>query len=331
MKIAFFWTPSFAADILSGILTYDDIEVSLVVSQPDKPVGRKKELTITPVKKIAQEHAIEVQQPIRLKDNTDFETTLRDLELDFIVVVAYGKIIPQSILSIPKHGCINLHGSILPLYRGASPVQSAIADGRCETWLTTMYMNARMDEGDVLKIAKIDVDKDDTSPDIFQKFTRVWPDLLCSTLTDIIAGTLSWTPQEHDHASYCHMIQKIDGEVSFSEENANQIYDKFRAFQPWPWVYTYIGDKKLGLESISFETLPRPLPDRRGVGVAPSPLLGGDREGGLVPWLFLKINKRTYGVVCADKEILLLHQVKPEWKKSMDIVSFVNGNRELFQ
>lgn len=308
MKIAFFWTPPFAADILSGILTYDDAEVSLVVSQPDKPVGRKKVLTTTPVKKVAQEHVIEVQQPIRLKDNTDFEATLKNLQLDFIVVVAYGKIIPQSILSIPKHGCINLHGSILPLYRGASPVQSAIADGRCETWLTTMYMNTHMDEGDILKIAKIDIDKDDTSPDIFQKFIRVWPDLLHSTLRDIIAGTLSWTAQDHDEATYCHMIQKTDGEVSFSEENANDIYDKFRSFQPWPWVYAYIGDKKVTLDTISLW-----------------------EESWEIPWSFIKINKKTYGVVCGDKKILLLHQVKPEGKKSMDIVSFVNGNKELFQ
>lgn len=133
MKIAFFGTPQFAADILLGILHLDDISVELVVSQPDKPVGRKQEFLATPVKQVALAHTIRVLQPEKLKNNPFFLDQLQKLELDFIVVVAYGKIIPKSVLDVPKYGCINIHGSILPNYRGASPVQSAVKNGDKET------------------------------------------------------------------------------------------------------------------------------------------------------------------------------------------------------
>jgi len=304
MKIAFFWTPQFAADILSGIFTYDDIEVALVVSQPDKAVGRKKQIVPTQVKKIALENSIEVLQPAKLKDNQEFQQKLTDLQLDFIVVVAYGKIIPQSILDIPKYGCINIHGSILPLYRGASPVQSAIKDGHTETGLTIMYMDKKMDEGDILEIQKVAIDPDDTSIDLFQKFVKIGPELLISTLAKIVSRDIQAQPQNHDDATYCHMISKEDGWVDFKKQPAQDIYNMFRAYQPWPGVFCYIDEKKLILEDISLGEV-------------------SDQE----TWTFIRIDKKTYGVVCVDKKILLLHQVKPEWKKSMDIVSFMNGNR----
>jgi len=192
MKIAFFGTPDFAWKILSWILEYSEIECVLVVSQPDKSVGRKRELSPTPVKQVAIDSGIEVIQPEKLgpslnslpKGEMWSQDVLQNLDLDFIVVVAYGKIIPQAILDIPKYGCINIHGSILPKYRWASPVQSAIKDGLSETWLTTMFMSAGMDEGDILKIAKVEIDKVDTSEDIFKKFVHIGPELLVNTLTE---------------------------------------------------------------------------------------------------------------------------------------------------
>jgi len=218
MKIAFFGTPQFAAEILRGILESPHpqplyprvlslqlpaeftlsqgargVEVVLVVSQPDKPIGRRQELQVTPVKQVALEYDIPLLQPEKLspslkslpKGETKLQEILKSLHLDFIVVVAYGKIIPKEILTIPKYGCINIHGSILPKYRGASPVQSAIKNGESETGLTIMYMDEKMDEGDILQIQKISIDSDDTSPDIFEKFVEIGPKVLVDTLEKV--------------------------------------------------------------------------------------------------------------------------------------------------
>lgn len=308
MRIAFFWTPAFAADILEGILSYEDIEVVLAVSQMDKPVGRKRELLVTPVKQVALNHDIEVLQPSKIRTNEEFISRLHSLNLDFIVVVAYGKIIPLSILDIPKYGCINIHGSILPLYRGASPVQSAIKDGQNETGLTTMYMNEKMDEGDVLLTQKVSILSDDTSPKIFEKFIHIWPELLLKTLQQVYDGTLQWTPQNHEEATYCTLISREDGHIDFQKQTAQEIYNMYRAYQPWPWVYTMYNDKKCILEHISVWN----MLDK-------------------IPWTFVQLDKKNYGIVCSDKRVLLLHQIKPQWKAVMDIVSFVNGNRDVLK
>jgi len=302
MKIGFFGTPQFAADILLGVLQSFPIEVSIVVSQPDRPVWRKQELIVTPVKQVALDNNIPVLQPLRLKDNRDFQQELIKRELDFIVVVAYGKIIPQSILDIPKYGCVNIHGSILPLYRGASPVQSAIKDGQKRTWLTTMYMNQKMDEGDILKIQEAVIDPEDTSIEVFQKFVQIGPKLLEETLTGIVQWNIQPVLQDHEKATYCHMISKTDGLVDFQTQTSQEIYNRFRAYQPWPGIYMMFNDKRLVLEKVT---------------------LWDDSWDD--PGSFLQADTKNYGIVCADKKILLLHQVKPEWKKSMDIMSFVNG------
>ncbi|MCH8518529.1 methionyl-tRNA formyltransferase [Candidatus Gracilibacteria bacterium] len=316
MKIAFFGTPEFASDILRGLLGYQDIEVVLVVSQPDKAVGRKRELVATPVKQVALNAGIGVLQPESLKRDQSLETILKRFNLDFIVVVAYGKIIPKSILEIPKYGCINLHGSILPKYRGASPVQAALRDGLSETGLTTMFMSERMDEGDILEIAKIKVDTVDKSPDIFQKFTRIGPELLRSTLLKVYDSELSGTPQNHAEAMYCGKISKEDGEVSFTKQGAEEIYNFYRAYTPWPGIFTFYEGKRLVIEGCCFDVI-------------------GDFEreydGDIIIGSFIRINKKFFGIICADKKFLVITQVKPEGKKSMDIESFINGNKKVLE
>jgi methionyl-tRNA formyltransferase len=256
MKIAFFGTPEFAWNILSWILEYSEIDCKLVVSQPDKAVWRKREFLPTPVKKIALDEGIEVLQPEKIKKNTEFHEYLNSLNLDFIVVVAYGKIIPQVILDIPKHGCINIHGSILPKYRWASPVQAAIKDGLMQTWLTTMYMSKGMDEWDILKIAKVDIDNIDTSQDIFKKFVQIGPELLIQTLRGIISWDLKWTPQDHNNATHCGKISREDGEVFFGKQTAQEIYDTFRAYTPWPGIYSFYEEKRFVLEEVSIYEKP---------------------------------------------------------------------------
>lgn len=313
MKIAFFGTPDFAGKILSWILEYSKIDCKLIISQPDKQFGRKKELRKTPVKLVWENNNIEVLQPEKIKPSLnsfpkgemELHEKLKSLELDFIVVVAYGKIIPKAILDIPKYGCINIHGSILPKYRWASPVQSAIKAGEKETWLTTMYMSEGMDEWDILKIAKFSVDNIDTSEDIFQKFVSIWPQLLIETLQEVQTGELQWMPQNHKDATYCGKISREDGEVFFQTQLAWEIYNTYRAYIPWPGIYTYYEEKRLVLEKVKYlewESI------------------------GQIPWTFIKISKNRYGIVCSDRNILEILWVKPEGKKSMDIQSFVNGN-----
>ncbi len=307
MNIAFFGTPDFAWEILSWILEYPEVNCRLVVSQPDKPVWRKRLLQATPVRQVALNASIEVRQPEKIKKNTDFHEYLTSLDLDFIVVVAYGKIIPKAILDIPKYGCINIHGSILPKYRWASPVQAAVKDGLTETWLTTMYMSAGMDEWDILKIGKVNIDTVDTSEDIFKKFIQIGPQLLVDTLREILSWDLVWVPQDHNEATHCAKISREDGEVSFTKQSASEIYNTYRAYTPWPGIYTWYEEKRLVLdgislhESIMWET----------------------------PWELVKLWKNTYWIVCKDKKILEITKLKLEGKRSMDIVSFVNGNKEV--
>lgn len=306
MKIVFFGTPEFAGKILSWILKYSEVDCKLVVSQPDKPVWRKKEFIATPVKQVAQDIWIEVRQPEKIKKNTEFHEYLRSLDLDFIIVVAYGKIIPKEILDIPRYWCINIHGSILPKYRGASPVQAAIKTWETETWLTTMYMSEGMDEWDILQIRKVNIDIVDTSTDIFQKFVEIGPELLVDTLKKVKDWDLVGAPQYENTASYCSKISREDGEVSFKKQSAQEIFNTYRAYTPWPGIFTFYEGKRFVLEKIQ-------LTD----------------EVWNTPGEFVKMWKNRYGVVCSDTKILELNQVKLEGKKSMDIPSFVNGNKDI--
>lgn len=336
IKIAFFGTPEFAGRILSWILEYSGIDCKLVVSQPDKVVGRKRELIPTPVKQVALENNIEVMQPEKLRKNEDFFQTLKDLNLDFIVVVAYGKIIPKEILDIPKYGCVNIHGSILPKYRGASPVQAAVKAGERETWLTTMYMSEGMDEWDILQIGKIKVDIVDTSEDIFGKFIEIGPKLLVDTLKKVKNWELQGAPQDASAATYCGKINREDGEVFFREQSSDEIYNTFRAYTPWPWVFTFYEGKRFVLEKIKLYTTPSSQPspleekERATRNTQPSsPFKGEEIQRWGRVWEFVKMWKNRYGIVCNDKNILEVSRVKLEGKKSMDVASFVNGNKEV--
>jgi len=304
MKIAFFWTWEFSKNTLKWILENKNIEVWLVVSQPDKPIWRKKVITATPVKEIALENSIKVLQPTKLKNNTEF---FKELEwFDFIVVVAYWKIVPKEVLDAPKYWCINIHGSILPKYRWASPIQEAIKNWDTETWLTIMYMSEAMDEWDILDIEKVKIDNLDTTENIFKKFENMWPSLLIKTLKWIIKWEAKWKKQNNLEATYCSKISKEDWEINFKKDSAKDIYNKYRAYHNWPWIYTYLNDKKLNLEKIE--------------------IIENTTEWKI--WDIIKIDKKNIWVITLDNKIILLKQVKLEWKKSMDILSFINWNKD---
>jgi len=251
MKIAFFWTWEFSRNILKSLTLYQNIEVLLVVSQPDKPVWRNKEVIYTPIKQLALENKIDLLQPLKLKNNIEVFQKLQYLELDFIIVVAYWKIIPKDILEIPKYWCINIHWSLLPKYRWASPIQECLKSWDKKTWLTIMYMSEWMDEWDLLSIKEIDVDIVDKTWDIFRKFEDFWPDLLVETLNWIIDWKIKGTKQDCDCATYCKKIEKEDWLIDFKNLSRDEIYNRFRAYYVWPWIYTYYNWKKLNLEEVS--------------------------------------------------------------------------------
>ncbi len=304
MKIAFFGTGDFSKNILSKILKYEDIEVSLIVSQPDKIVWRKRILKPTPIKILAQENNIKILQPEKLKWNNLFFNELNNL--DFIIVVAYWRIVPKEVLIAPKYGCINIHGSILPLYRWASPIQESIKLWDNKTWLTIMYMSEWMDEWDILSLKEIVIDKTDKTEDVFKKFENIWPELLYNTLQNILNKKITWIPQKNYKATYCSKISKSDGEISFLKLTAKNIYDRFRAYSSWPWIYTYYNDKKLQIDDCE--------------------ILNTTLYNNI--WSIVILDNKKLWIVCQDKNLIILKQIKLEWKKSMDINSFINGNKD---
>ena len=315
IKIAFFGTWDFSKSILTWLHQSWLFDISMVVSQRDKPVWRKKEIFPTPVKQFALEHDIEVRQPrsLKIKPDSVWEALLHELEslsLDFIIVVAYGKIMPIDLLEVPKYNSINLHGSILPLYRGASPIQASIKNGDVVTWLTTMYMSAGMDEGDILKTHEVEIYPSDTTLDIFDRFSEIGPDLLIDTLQDIVSWKLEWIPQREADATYCWKISKEDGKVSFQDQTVKEIYDTYRAYNPWPGIFSDYNGKKFTIESCEL------FEDTEEIDMS-----------SWTPGSVIKINKKTIWIVWGQKRLLVLKQVKLEWKKSMDAMSFVNGNR----
>lgn len=315
MKIAYFWTGEFSRNILAEILEKNTLEVKLAVSQPDKPFGRKQELIPTPVKQLALEKNLEILQPEKLKNNTEFFDKLTSFELDFIIVVAYGKIIPKEILEIPKYGCINIHGSILPAYRWASPIQESLKNWDTKTWLTIMYMSEWMDEWDVLKVEEINIDILDKTPELFKKFENIWVNLLTSTLKWIVSSEIQWVPQDHSKATYCSKISKEDGKIDFETESVFDIYNKYRAYFPWPGIYSYYEGKKFDITDCFFEENELYFDDDFQLG----DVVEFEDHGKNYIWILCK-----WG-------ILILNKVKLEWKKEMSIKDFINGNKNFLE
>lgn len=315
MNIAFFWTWDFPKNILSDLLKYEDIDIKLVVSQPDKPVWRKKELVPTPVKVLALENNIEVLQPEKLKDNTEFINKLSSLDLDFIIVVAYWKIIPTSILEIPKYYPINIHWSILPLYRWASPIQESIKNGDRQTWISIMEMSAWMDEGWVFLTHKIDIDILDKTPDLFKKFEIDWAKVLHWVLNEILKNNLKPIPQDDLKATYCWKISKEDWKIDFETQTWFEIYNKYRAYSPWPWVFTYYKGKKLELSEILFEENDLVFDDDFKL------------------WDVVEFEDHWIKNISILTKwgLLILKKVKLEGKNQMDITSFLNWNKDFLE
>ncbi|ADQ46506.1 methionyl-tRNA formyltransferase [Caldicellulosiruptor kronotskyensis 2002] len=240
-------TPDFAVDILQKLIQEPFVNLKLVVTQPDKPVGRKQILTAPAVKEFAQKVGIEVVQPEKLKNNEDFLDLLKKIEPDTIVVVAYGKILPKEVLEIPKHGCINVHASLLPEYRGAAPIQRVLMDGKEYTGITIMKMDEGLDTGDILLQKEVKIENNDDILTLSKKLAEVGSQLLIETLRNI--ESITPVKQDHSRATYAPPIKKEEGKIDWNM-SAKEIYNRFRALKIWPGIFTTFKGKLLKIHDI---------------------------------------------------------------------------------
>jgi methionyl-tRNA formyltransferase len=243
LDLVFCGTPHFAVPSLEK-LAAAGFRIHRVVTQPDRPKGRGLELVPSPVKQSAQKLSIPVIQPDRIKTNDEFRTQLTSIKPDAIIVVGYGRIIPQWMLDLPRHGNINLHASLLPKYRGAAPIQWAIANGETITGNTTMRIDAGLDTGDILLQKEMPIVSDDTAETLAPRLAGMGADLLVETLRGLESGTLHPRKQDHPNATLAPILKKEDGLIDFSR-TAQEILNRLRGFQPWPGAYTKFRGKSL--------------------------------------------------------------------------------------
>lgn len=242
MKIIFMGTPDFAVGALESIVEAGH-QVVLVVTQEDKPKGRGKEIQYTPVKEAALKHGIEVYQPHRVKTE-EAVAKLREYGADVFVVAAYGQILSKEILDMPKYGCVNIHASLLPKYRGAAPIQWSIIDGEKVTGVTTQMMAEGIDTGDILDILKVEIASDETAGSLFDKLTDAGAHIILETLKKLEDGTATRTPQDDSQSSYAKMLDKKLGDIDFTK-SAEEIERLVRGLNPWPSAYTRYNGKTL--------------------------------------------------------------------------------------
>ena len=304
MRIIFMGTPDFAVPSLRALCETGE-DVVAVITQPDKPRGRGYVLTPTPVKAYALERGIPVYQPETLRGGA-FDDTLRTLAPDLIIVVAYGKILPLSVLSCPPLGCINVHGSLLPALRGAAPMQRAIMDGHPVTGVTTMYMAEGLDTGDMLLREEIEILTDDNFETIHDKLAEVGARTLLTTLAALRDGTLVATPQDNGAATYAAKIEKEDRLLDFSRD-AEAVHNLIRGLSPIPLAFTHTPDGKL--LKVPAARVARPAAD--GSLAAPGTVLS--LEGGIE-------------VACGRGSVLLT-TVTPEGKSRMSAADYVRGRK----
>ena len=299
MRILFMGTPDIAAQCLEGLIEAGHT-ICGVYTRRDKPVGRKQILTPPPVKQVAEKYGIPVFQPRTLRDGGEDEN-IRSLAPQLIVVVAYGCILPASVLQIPEYGCINLHVSILPHYRGSAPVQWAVINGDKKTGVSIMQMSEGLDEGDVLVCRELEIDPEETSGQLFDRVSALGAETLCHCVEEIPKGTLVPQPQDHSKATFAPMLNKEMARFTF-ENKAETLHNLVRGLNPWPVAYFEYGGKKIKVLGSRVASQEKSAP--AGTILALKPLT----------------------VACGEGALALL-QVVPEGSKPMDGTSFAAGKR----
>jgi methionyl-tRNA formyltransferase len=256
-KTLFFGTPDFAVPVLEELAAMPDIELSGVFTQPDKPVGRKQTLTPPPVKVCAEKNHLPVFQPDKVKTK-EFEEQLQKLSPDVCIVVAYGKIIAKNVLPIPTHGWLNVHGSLLPKYRGASPIQAAILNGETKTGVTLMQIDAGLDTGPILATKKITIEPTDTFQTLHDKLSQLGAEIVKESLPTYLAGTIKPQAQNNNQASETKIISKEDGKIDWNR-SATEIERQIRAYTPWPGAFCFWNGKRLKIISATLANGPSEL------------------------------------------------------------------------
>ena len=301
MKLVFCGTPDFAVPTLEAVLAAGH-EVALVLTQPDRPAGRKMELQISAVKKLALKHGLQVAQPERLKLNEDLKSQLQQIQPDAILVVAYGRIIPQWMLDLPRFGNINLHGSLLPKYRGAAPIQWAVANGETETGVTTMHLDAGLDTGDVLLAHRLAVGPTTMASDLFPQLSQIGADLVLATLAGLEAGTITRKPQDHAQATLAPILTREDARMDLTDRTATEAYNRWRGFYPWPGAHALFRGKRFLVHRMSVSPTNPGLP------------------AGALDW---STGQLLAGA--ADGTAIILQEVQLEGKQQLTGMDFVRG------
>lgn len=308
MRLVFCGTPSFAVPTLEALIAAGH-EIALVVSQPDRPVGRAQQFTSPPVKQAAFAAGLAITQPEKIKSNVEFRAELEAIAPDAIVVVAYGRIIPPWMLALPRFGCVNLHGSLLPRYRGAAPIQWAVAMGDAFTGNTTMLLEEGLDTGPILLQQTLQIDPDKTSVEMFELLARAGAPLVVETLAGLAAGTIQPRPQNHAGATFAPLLNREDGRMDFVARTEHELYNRWRGFQPWPGAFTTLDGKKLIVHRMAVASL-------RDVGSF------GSAERGQI-----HIANHRLFAACASGTWLEFLEVQLEGKKRLSAAEFLRGSQ----
>lgn len=296
MNVVFMGTPDFAVPSLENIAKVHNVQA--VFTQPDKPVGRKMVLTPPDVKVCAEKLGIPVYQPVKLKDSDSYEI-IKEINPDVIVVVAYGQILPENILNIPKYGCINVHGSLLPKYRGAAPIQWSVLNGDKVTGVTTMYMEKGLDTGDILETKEYEIGINDTAGEVFDTLAEMGGKLILDTLEKAEKGQLHPIKQDDSKSSYAKMLDKSMCNIDFSKTNL-QVHNQVRGLSPWPVASTKLNGKVLKI----FETR----------------LAEGKGKPGEI------LNTNPLTIACGEGAVVV-NTVQLQGKKKMDSKAFLQGHK----
>jgi methionyl-tRNA formyltransferase len=312
LRLVFCGTPEFAVPTLQALIVAGH-DVSLVVSQPDRPVGRDQQVTPTPVKKTAFEVGLPVVQPEKIRHNEEFRKQLEAAQPDAIVVVAYGRIIPPWMLALPRLGCVNLHGSLLPKYRGAAPIQWAVAMGEPVTGNTTMLLEEGLDTGPILMQQTQAIGPKQTAAELFPILAEAGAPLVVETLEGLAGGTLHPRVQNEAEVTYAPMLTREDGRMDFKGLTAIEIYNRWRGFHPWPGAFTALNGKKLIVHRM-----------------APAGAQGFGRMERAEPGHLLVDDGRLF-VACARDTWLEMVEVQLEGKKRMEAAAFLRGTPQISQ
>ncbi len=315
-RLVFCGTPQFAVPTLEALHAADH-EVALVVTQPDRPAGRDRQLTAPPVKLAALARGLPVTQPEKIRSNAEFRAQLEAIAPEAIVVVAYGRLIPPWMLELPRLGCINLHASLLPRYRGAAPIQWAVARGETVTGNTTMLLEEGLDTGPILLQQALAIAPEQTAAELFDRLAEAGAPLVVETLAGLAEGSIRPRPQNPAGATFAPLLDREDGRMEFAARTATELKNRWRGFQPWPGAFTTLDGKKLIVHRLEVVSAPGSQESTSAGPVAAEPV-------SILPGQ-IRIEGHRLLVACAGKTWLELVEVQLEGKKRLSAAEFLRG------